>query len=147
VDSTVIRLSLGVLALLVGAWLVLSFRSIELADDGAAVLAKAQRGHATREEVSRGLSSLRRAERFSADHEPLFNEAFLLGAVGRQREAIHFANRLVDKEPANLEGWVVVYLGSLELGDRERAADARRRVRALNPMAEQTLRRLARVGS
>jgi hypothetical protein len=139
VTSTVTRCALVVIALLAGAWLVLGIRSVGLEEDGRAVLARAQGGKASPDEVRRGLSSLRRARRFSADKSPLLDEAFLLSAVGRSREGIDVAERLVAEEPDNIDGWIVVYLGSRELNDPERAAQAMRRVRALNPLAAAAL--------
>jgi tetratricopeptide (TPR) repeat protein len=75
----------------------------------------------------------------NADKAVLLDEAFLLAATGRRQEGISVAERLVEEEPDNLDGWIVVHLVSRQLGDSRRAAQALRRVRALNPLAGEEL--------
>jgi hypothetical protein len=142
VASVLTRCALVAVALLAGAWLVLGVRSIDLQSDGRAVLARAQSGALATDELRRGQSLFRRAREFNADKTPLLDEAFLLSAAGRRREGIAAAERLVAEEPDNVDGWIVVYLGSRELGERERAAQALSRLRALNPLADRALRLL-----
>jgi tetratricopeptide (TPR) repeat protein len=137
--SVVIRVALVAVALFAGAWLVLGVRSLDLQSEGRAVLARAQSGTVSPDDVRGAQSQFRRARRLNADKTPLLDEAFLLSATGRRREGIAIADRLVEEEPDNLEAWIVVYLGSRQLGDSERAAEALRRVRALNPLADRAL--------
>jgi hypothetical protein len=139
VASVLTRCALVAVALLAGAWLVLGVRSLDLQSDGRAVLTRAQSGTVPADEVRRAQSQFERARRLNADKTPLLDEAFLLSATGRRPEGIAVAQRLVEEEPDNVDGWIVVYLGSLELGHSQRAAEALRRVRALNPLADEAL--------
>ncbi|HEY6775790.1 MAG TPA: hypothetical protein VI122_04705 [Thermoleophilaceae bacterium] len=142
--TALLRIALVAVALLAGAWIVLSLRSVELESDGRAVLAKAQRGPITASELSRGRSLLQRAGRFSADQGPRIVEGVLLDSAHRPEEAAATAERVVEDEPDNVDGWIVLYLA---LSHRERrprdtgrAAEALRMVRSLNPLAEEVLR-------
>jgi tetratricopeptide (TPR) repeat protein len=133
------RCALVAVALLAGAWLVLGVRALELQSDGREVLARAQSGTVAADEVRHAQSLFQRARRLNADKTPLLDEAFLLSATGRRPEGISVAERLVEEEPDNVDGWIVVYLGSRQLGDSQRAAQALDRVRALNPLADEAL--------
>jgi hypothetical protein len=146
VTSVLTRGALVAIALLAGAWLVLSVRALDLQSDGRAVLARARAGAVAADDVRRGQELFARARRFNADTSPLLDEASLRSAAGRGREGIAAAERLVEEEPDNVDGWIVVYLGSRALGHRTRAAEALRRLRALNPLADQLLRRLRPTG-
>jgi hypothetical protein len=128
-----------VVALLVGAWLVLSLRANALQARGEAVLERARSGEATNAQLERGRDLLRQARRFNADKRPLLDEALLLSSVGRHATASVVIDKLVEEEPDNFEAWVVVYLGALEAGHETRAREAYRKVRALNPLVARTL--------
>jgi hypothetical protein len=146
VSAVLIRCALVAIALLAGAWLVLSFRALELEADGRTIFERAQRGPIPAAEVRRGQSFLHRAGRFNADKSPLVYESFLLFDTGRYEEAAATAERLVADEPDNIDGWIVLYLaargpeGASRERDPERAAEVLRMVRALNPLAATTLR-------
>jgi hypothetical protein len=146
VSSALIRCGIAAIALLIGAWLVLSFRAVELEADGRTIFEQGQRGPIQPGEVRRAQSFFDRAGRFSADKSPLVYEGFLLFDAGRYGEAAAAAEQLVADEPDNIDGWIVLYLaargpeGSSRERDPGRAAEALRMVRALNPLAASTLR-------
>jgi hypothetical protein len=143
--SVFTRSALVAVALVAGAWLVLGFRAIELEADGQSIFERAQRGPIPVAEVRRGQDLLQRAGRFNADQSPLLYESFLLFDTGRYAEAAETAERLVADEPDNVDGWIVLYLaargpeGASGERDPERAAQALRMVRALNPLAARRL--------
>jgi hypothetical protein len=138
------RLVLVAIALVAGAWIVLSLRSVELESEGQAVLARAQRGPITADELNRGRSLLRRARRFSADQGPRLVEAVLLDSARRPELAAATAERVVEDEPENVDAWIVLYLAQSDLEgagrDTRRAAEALRMVSSLNPLAGDVLR-------
>jgi hypothetical protein len=138
------RCALAAIALVAAAWLALGVRAVELESEGRAVLRQAQSGPITPEELSRGRDLLRRAGRFSADKGPLVNESLLLATAGRREKAAAIAERVVEDEPGNLEGWIVLYLATHDSREAprapERGARALRMVRALNPLAADALR-------
>jgi hypothetical protein len=138
------HLVLVAIALLAGAWIVLSLRSVELESEGRAVLARAQRGPITADELNRGKRHLQRARRFSADQSPHIVEGVLLDSARRPEQAAAVAERVIDVEPDNVDAWIVLYLALSDLKgaarDTKRAAEALRTVRTLNPLAGEVLR-------
>lgn len=138
--SILTRGALAAVALLAGAWLVLGVRALDLQADARSVFSRVQSGTVAADEVRHAQSLFRRARRWNADKTVRLDEASLLAVTGRRHEGISLAERLVEEEPDNLDGWIVVYLGSRRLGDSQRAAQALRRVRALNPLAGEVLR-------
>jgi hypothetical protein len=141
VASALIRCALVATALLAGAWLVLGFRASELEADADTVIAKAQFGEATADEVQHGQGLLGRARLLSVDNAPLLSEGLLLFAHGQREEGLAIVEDVVEREPANLGGWIALY--SLYSTNREpkRAAKAARMARALNPLAGDALER------
>jgi tetratricopeptide (TPR) repeat protein len=139
VASVVTRCALVAIALLAGTWLVLGVRALDLEAEATTVRPGAQGGSLTPAEVSRALSSLRSARLLSVDKGPLLNEGLLLFATGRREEGLAIAERVVDEEPDNLDGWFALYTLYSASRDPNRAAQARRRVRALNPLAGDVL--------
>jgi hypothetical protein len=142
VATVLTRCALVAIALLAGAWLVLGVRALDLQSDARAVLARAQSGTVRGDEVRDAERRLRSARRLNADKTPLLDEALLLSATGRRPEGIALAERLVEEEPDNVDAWILVYLWARGLGDSQRAAEALRRVRVLNPLADQALQLL-----
>jgi hypothetical protein len=144
--SVVTRCAVVAVALVAGAWLVLSFRAVELEADGRAILERAQRGTIPPDAVRRGQSFFQRAGRFNADQSPLFYESVLLFQTGRYEDAAAAAEQLVADEPDNVDGWIILHgaasgpAGAAREGDPKRAAEALRRVSALNPLAANWLR-------
>jgi cytochrome c-type biogenesis protein CcmH/NrfG len=134
------RLTLVAIALAAMAWLALGLRAAELEAHGREIVAAGQRESLAPAEVREGLDTLRRSQRFSEDAEPLLAEAALLAGAGRHEDAIAVAERVVEDEPDNLEGWVVLYLGAAVTNDRPLAARALRAVERLNPQLAQRIR-------
>lgn len=132
----VLRCALVVVALLAEAWLLLGLRMVELEAQGREVRSEAQRGRVTADEVRHGQDLLHRARRLNADSGPLYEESLLLLNAGRRREAAAAARRLVEEEPDNLDGWILVYL--IPRG-RQLGEEALRRVRALSPLAAESV--------
>jgi hypothetical protein len=141
--TALVRFVLVAIALVAGAWIVLSLRSVELESEGEAVLARAQRGPITADELNRGRSLSQRARRFSADQGPRLVEAVLLDSARRPEQAAAVAGRVVEEEPENVDAWIVLYLALSDLDgaarDTRRAVEALRMVRSLNPLAGEVL--------
>jgi hypothetical protein len=145
--SVVIRCALVAVALVGGAWLVLGVRSLDLEADATDVLAKAQRGRISTEEVRSGQDLLRRARFLNADEGPRLSEGLLLGQARRLGEWVAITERVVADEPENYDGWHYMYLASIAASDRRRADQALRRIRVLNPVAAAGLESRAPRGS
>jgi hypothetical protein len=138
--STLLRCILVAIAVVVGAWLVLGLRMVDLQSEGAEAL---ERG-VTPAEVAPARRALRDAGWLNADKTPRIMEGYLLTAAGRRREAAMVAERVVREEPENLEAWGLMYLASR---DPQRAAQARRVVRRLDPYASDELDRALPLGA
>jgi predicted Zn-dependent protease len=124
-----------VLALVVAAWLVLSYRAVELEDEGKAALSEAVAGDIAPAEIRPGRDALQSARRFNADRSPRLVEASLLLAARQPDEAVDAANRVLASEPDNVDAWIILHGAAREAGDGKRATRALRRLRALNPVA------------
>jgi hypothetical protein len=135
VTNAVIRCALAAVALLAGAWLVLSLRAIELEAEGSAIVEQGQSRTLTPNEFERGQSALRRARRLNADNGPLFQEGLLLGNRRRFEHWLALVGRATEDEPENFDVWYYAYLAALAAGDPERAMRAFRKMHALNPLA------------
>jgi predicted Zn-dependent protease len=123
------------LALVVAAWLALSYRAVELEDEGRAALVEAVGGDIAPAEIRHGRDALQRARRFNADKSPRLIEASLLRAANRPDEALDAAKRVLASEPENADAWFILQGAAKEAGDATRATRALRRLRALNPRA------------
>jgi Flp pilus assembly protein TadD len=130
VASTLVRVALVTVALFAGAWLVLGIRAQDLESEARSPSSN----------VERSLSSLRRARLLSVDKEPLLNEGLVRFASGQHGEGIAIAKRVVAEEPDNFEAWLGLYYMYSTSRDSKRAAQAARRVRALNPFAGDLLK-------
>ena len=126
-------------AALAAAWLALGFRSAVLEERGGAAVERATFGGLPADEVDRARGWLQRARRFSADAGPLVVEGRLLFFSGRTAQAADIGERVVALEPQNFEGWALLY-GALRGRDPERAAEAFRAIRELNPSAAEAFR-------
>jgi hypothetical protein len=135
VGSAPIRIALVVIALVVGAWLVLGVRAVDLESDARTLGSGPQGAPRTPDEVRRAQTDLRRARLLSVDKAPLLNEGLLLFATGRRDEGLAIVRRVATEEPENIDGWFALYTLYSRSGDRQRAAETARRVRALNPLA------------
>jgi hypothetical protein len=133
------RLLLVAVAILAAAWLALGYRSAVLESRGAAAVDRATFDGLPAGEVKRARDWLRRARRFSADAGPLIIEGRLLAFAGRTAQAADIGERVVAMEPENFDGWALLYVASRGR-DPERAAEAFRAIRRLNPPAAQAFR-------
>jgi hypothetical protein len=133
------RLLLGAAAALAAAWLALGFRSAVLEERGGEAVDRATFGGLPAGEVDRARSWLQRARRFSADAGPLIIEGRLLFFSGRTGQAADIGERVVALEPENFDGWALLYVASRGR-DPERAAEAFRAIRELNPPAAEAFR-------
>jgi hypothetical protein len=125
VAFVLVRSVLVIVALLAGAWLVLGIRAQDLESEA----------RSPSSDMRRSLGSLRSARLLSVDKEPLLNEGLVLFASGQHEEGIAIAKRVVAEEPDNFDGWLGLYYMYSTSRDSNRAAQAARRVRALNPFA------------
>lgn len=130
---------LVVAAALAAAWLALGFRSAVLEERGGAAVERATFGGLPAGEVDRARSWLQRARRFGADAGPLVVEGRLLFFSGRTAQAAGVGERVVALEPENFDGWALLYAASRGR-DPERAAEAFRAIRQLNPPAAEAFR-------
>jgi hypothetical protein len=133
------RVLLVAAAVLAAAFLALGFRSAVLESRGAAAVDRATFGGLPAGEVSRAQSWLRRARRFSTDAGPLITEGRLLFFAGRTAQAAAIGERVVAMEPENFDGWALLRVASRGR-DPERAAEAFRAIRELNPPAAEAFR-------
>ena len=105
-----------------------------LEERGGEAVERATFGGLPAGEVDRAGSWLQRARRFSADAGPLVIEGRLLFFSGRTAQAADMGERVVALEPENFDGWALLYVASRGR-DPERAAEAFRAIRELNPPA------------
>jgi hypothetical protein len=142
--TVLIRSAMVAMALLAAGWLVLSFRSFELESDGQELIGRSQRGSITSDELNRVRTRLQSARRFSVDQDPAIIEGVLLDSTGRPDQAAAVAEDVVEDEPDNVDGWIVLYLALSDLKgaarDPRREAEALRMVRRLNPLAADAVR-------
>jgi hypothetical protein len=132
-----IRGVLVVGALVVVAWLAFSLRAIDLQADAESTIARVRGGGVGASEIDKTQRQLRSADRRNPDLTPQLDEGLLLFYARRRAEAYSVALRATAKEPENAQAWTLVYLTA---PDRGAKADARRKVRHLNPWLGDTLR-------
>ena len=130
-NGLVVRGALLGLALLAGAWLLVGVRGVRLIDDGDAVIAKAQAGHATPAEIDDALADYARAGRLSPDQTPLVQQGALLLAAGRADQARAKALSATRVEPDNLQAWLLAFAASGD--DPEAKRHAKAEILKLNP--------------
>ena len=133
------RVLLVAAAVLAAAFLALGFRSAVLESRGAAAVDRATFRSLPAAEVARAQSRLRSARRFSTDAGPLVTEGRLLFFAGRTAQAADIGERVVALEPENFDGWALLY-SATRGRDPERAAEAFRAIRELNPPAAESFR-------
>lgn len=127
-----------VAAVLVGAWLVVSYRAVRLEAQGQALVERAHTQGISPAELSQGRRDLERAGRFRSDTNPLLLEGQLLDASKDRVGAARIAMRLTDEEPENVSGWFLAYFTAGP--DKARAREALRELGRLNPWAADDLR-------
>jgi hypothetical protein len=134
--TTLIRGAVVLFAVVVAAWLAVSYRDAELQQRGRAVELHAQEKSLSRAEVRRGRDLLHRSRRLRADITPLISEAGLLINVGRKKEAAAIARRITGMEPDNVDAWYVAYGTAPTPRKSRQALD---QIRRLNPWAADAL--------
>jgi hypothetical protein len=140
VVSVFTRLALVAIALVVGAWLVLGMRALELESEAGISRTGARTKPLEAEDVGPAVRALRRSRLLSVDKTPLLDEGLVLFESGRRREGLRVVRRVAREEPDNLDAWLSLYYLYSTSDDPKRAAWAARRVRALNPLASEALR-------
>jgi hypothetical protein len=134
--NALVRTSLVVLALCVGAWLAVGYRDVRLENKGAYALAQLRAHHLTPAEARDGLQALRDAQWLNADQTPRLMEGELNVFRGRVSVARAIAKEGTAAEPDNVRGWFLSYL--VESGPARREALAQ--IRRLDPWAVSLLR-------
>lgn len=129
-NSLALRAALVVIALLVGAWLVVGVRAIDLEGDARAVVDKARAGSVSPAEVRRARDDLRKADLLSPSKDPTIREGELMASLGREGEAAILGYSVTLKEPDNLRAWFLVWASEQ---DSARKARAKKRLLELNP--------------
>lgn len=118
---------------------MLGIRALDLESEARTVGSSS--GPTTTRDVRHAREALDRARLLSVDQTPRLNEGLLLFATGRRLEGRAILERVVADEPENVDGWLALYTVTSRSGDRRGATAAARRVRALNPLAGDALRR------
>jgi hypothetical protein len=132
--TSLVRGALVVLTLLVAAWLIVSYRDVELQQQAETL---ARQDSLSPADVNRARDLLHRSRSLRADVTPLVNESLMLLGVGRKREADVIARRVTALEPDNVDAWFVAYGTALR---RARTRQALDQIRRLNPWAADALR-------
>jgi hypothetical protein len=138
VNSLAVRAALVVIALLVGAWLALGVRAIDLEGNAKAVTDLARAGAATPADLQRARDDLHKAELLSPSKDPLIRQGELMAAVGRPVEAAILGYAATLKEPDNLQAWFLVWANEQ---DPAKKGVAQARLLELNPWFAYALRR------
>lgn len=120
------RVGLVVLALLAASWLAYDLRAVSLDAQGRAAARVAQ-GFP---QVNHALSLFAQAARGNADPTPRTDQARLLLAVGRTRQAVDVLDGVVRTNPGNLQAWSLL-ASAAAASDPRRAAQADDQLRIL----------------
>jgi len=132
-----IRGAFVVTALVVVAWLALGLRAVDLQADAESTIARVRDGDLEASTINEAQDQLRRADRYNPDLTPQVDEGWLLMYAGKTPEAYGVALTSVAKEPENAQAWTLAYLTAPDPGAK---ADAKRKVKQLNPWLGDTLR-------
>jgi hypothetical protein len=113
VNDLVVRCALGVLALLVGAYLAFGVRNVHLTDQADAVLAQARTGPpVTETQLAAALRDYDKARTLSPDPTPLIHSGELQLAAGHKEGANKAIIRAIHDEPDNIEAWFTAYIAA-----------------------------------
>jgi hypothetical protein len=121
---------IAVLAGLVLVWLAFSIHLVDLEETGDSAVKLAQAGKASQAQIQAGFDALQDARRHNPDQTPLLQEGYLWAADHKPQKAFASGLMVVKKEPDNVQGWALVWLGAPDKAVGENAA---RGVRRLNP--------------
>jgi predicted Zn-dependent protease len=141
IGGVIVRALLVVAALAAGIWCATSLRAAMLEADAREVLTANQTDfasflrEATPERLAEAADLFGEARDWAPYQTEVPLEAALLARSGREDQAVQLIEDLVRREPDNPDGWAALAALSAE-SDPARAAEARRRVRVLNPPVE-----------
>jgi hypothetical protein len=137
--NALVRAALAVVALSVGAWLVVGYRETRLEAKGDAAIAAIRasiHGGPPPDHPRNALKSLHDAQWLNADQDPRVTEGELNVFLSQRAHAAAIAREVTAAEPDNVRGWFLAFLA--ESG--EARLEARRQVERLDPWAGDTLR-------
>ena len=126
------RIGIGLVALVVLAWLAVGLRNARLEADGADAVGRSP-STASPARLADARDAYSRARKLNADSTPEVREAGLANFDGRPREAVRLLRDVVRREPENFDAWFLMASVSARI-DPSLAADAEERARALNPL-------------
>ncbi len=110
--------------------LVQSESDADACRDAAADVLLVRQGQLDRARLDPAVARLRKGCR---DSDAPAQAAVNLLGIGRRSQALALAREVVDAEPENYRGWLIV-AATLPKGQRDRIRQARARARALNPL-------------
>jgi hypothetical protein len=134
--NALVRTALVVLALCVGAWLVVGYRAIKLEEKGQAAVTDLRDGPISPAKQRDAFDALDDARFLNADQAPNLIEGNLSLFTSDRQRAVALAREITTKEPQNVSGWFLAYLAETGAAKRE----AIRRVSELDPWAGEALR-------
>ncbi|HEV7846572.1 MAG TPA: hypothetical protein VGO83_09970 [Thermoleophilaceae bacterium] len=126
------RLALGVLAIVVLAWLGLGLRNARLEADGARLIGSSP-ATAPPQRLAEARDDYRRANKLNVDSGPDIRVAGLANFTGHPREALAVLRGVVRREPENFDAWLLMASVAAKV-DRPLAARAHARAVELNPL-------------
>ncbi|HEY7599806.1 MAG TPA: hypothetical protein VH741_07765 [Candidatus Limnocylindrales bacterium] len=135
--NALVRTTLVVLALCVGAWLALGYRAVKLEETGQAAVTQIQHGPISPAKRREALDALDDARFLNADEGPNLVEGNLRLFTGHRAQAVALARHITTDEPDNASGWFLAYLAEQGAAKQE----ALERLEALDPWAGEALRR------
>jgi hypothetical protein len=136
-NLVLVRGSLLAFAVAAVAWLGFSLWVVDLQSSAEGLADRSRQGPVPENEVRSARENLRRAGRYTVGTEALLTEGLLLLGLERRTEAAAVADKAVDEEPENFQGWLLAYYSAT---DRTRSDWARRRIVRLNFWAADQLR-------
>jgi len=126
------RIGIGVLAVVVLAWLAVGLRNARLEADGADAIGRSP-STASPARLADAFDAYGRARKLNADSVPEVRQAGLANFDGRPRDALRLLRDVVRREPENFDAWFLMASVAARV-DPSLAAQARERARALNPL-------------
>lgn len=134
--NALVRTTLVLLALCVGAWLAVGYRAAKLEEKGQSAVTDLRGQRLTPARASDALQALEGARFINPDPAPKLDEGNLRLFLGQRGRAVDLARQVTTAEPDNANGWFLAYLA--ERGPARRAA--LNRLTELDPWAGEALR-------
>ncbi|MEA2364752.1 MAG: hypothetical protein QOI32_264 [Thermoleophilaceae bacterium] len=128
----VARVALGVLALVVLAWLAVGLRNARSEAEAVRLIGTSVRT-VPLEQLDRAGDDYRSADRLNASSDPDLHLAALENFTGHPRRAIRLLREVTRREPENFDAWFLM-AGVAAKRDPSLAARAEARARELNPL-------------